>query len=190
MLSGSAGAGQRQASVEHRHRGKGPGCRHSPQSVKAHESTANVLRGFPSIFFGMRSDVADAASGFASVRTNLGLADVATVDALITAGIASSGAVRPRLVVGKRGVRLSARPAGTPDAFRALRPAVPCQCAARAPDAGPATAKTVSHELTTSPLLLVLSRCTRSPKSAAPEACVVYVDNDRCKPGKPVEKIV
>jgi hypothetical protein len=67
-------------------------------------------------------------------------------------------AVRPRLVVGERAVRLAARPAGTRHAFHASRPAVPRQRTARAPDAGPATAKTVSHELTTSPLLLVLSR--------------------------------
>jgi hypothetical protein len=44
------------------------------------------------MFFGMRSDVTDAAPGFASVHTRLGPADLATVDALITAGIASSRA--------------------------------------------------------------------------------------------------
>ena len=49
-----------------------------------------VLWGFPSMFLGMRSDVADEARGFASVRTRLGPADLATVDALITAGIAST----------------------------------------------------------------------------------------------------
>ena len=48
--------------------------------------------GFPSTFLGMRSDVATQAPGFASVQTRLGPADLATVDALITAGIASSRA--------------------------------------------------------------------------------------------------
>lgn len=40
----------------------------------------------------MRSDVADEIEGSATVRTKLGPADLATVDALITAGIASSRA--------------------------------------------------------------------------------------------------
>ena len=60
-----------------------------------------VLWGFPSMFFGMRSDVADDAPGFASVRTNLGPADLATVDALITAGIASSRAEAMRWAIGR-----------------------------------------------------------------------------------------
>ena len=55
-------------------------------------------------------------------------------------------------------MRLAARPAGTRRAFHASRPAIPCQRAACTLDAGSATVKTVSHELTTSPLLLVLSR--------------------------------
>jgi hypothetical protein len=60
-----------------------------------------VLWGFPSMFFGMRSDVADGAQGFASVHTRLGPADLATVDALITAGIASSRAEVMRWAIGR-----------------------------------------------------------------------------------------
>jgi len=60
-----------------------------------------VLWGFPSMFLGLRSDVADEAPGFASVRTNLGPADLATVDALITAGIASSRAEVMRWAIGR-----------------------------------------------------------------------------------------
>jgi hypothetical protein len=60
-----------------------------------------VLWGFPSMFFGMRSDVTDAAPGFASVHTRLGPADLAAVDAWITAGIASSRAEVLRWAVGR-----------------------------------------------------------------------------------------
>jgi hypothetical protein len=60
-----------------------------------------VLWGFPSMFFGMRSDVADAEPGFASVHTRLGPADLATVDAVITAGIASSRAEVMRWAIGR-----------------------------------------------------------------------------------------
>jgi hypothetical protein len=60
-----------------------------------------VLWGFPSFFFNMRSDVAEDAPGFASVRANLGPADLATVDALITAGIASSRAEAMRWAIGR-----------------------------------------------------------------------------------------
>jgi hypothetical protein len=60
-----------------------------------------VLWGFPSFFLGMRSDVADDAPGFASVRTNLGPADLATVDALITAGVASTRAEVMRWAIGR-----------------------------------------------------------------------------------------
>jgi hypothetical protein len=59
-----------------------------------------ILWGFPSMCFGMRSDGADAEPGFASVHTRLGPADLATVDALITAGIASSRAEVIRLAIG------------------------------------------------------------------------------------------
>lgn len=60
-----------------------------------------VLWGFPSAFFRMRSDVADEAPGFASVRTNLGGADLATVDALIAVGIASNRAEAMRWAIGR-----------------------------------------------------------------------------------------
>jgi hypothetical protein len=60
-----------------------------------------ILWGFPSMFLGMRSDVADEAQGFASVRARLGPADLATVDALITAGIASSRAEVMRWAIGR-----------------------------------------------------------------------------------------
>jgi len=60
-----------------------------------------VLWGFPSFSLGMRSDVADGAPGFASVKTNLGPADLATVDALITAGIASTRAEVLRWAIGR-----------------------------------------------------------------------------------------
>jgi len=45
--------------------------------------------------------VADDAPDFASVRTNLGPADLATVDALITAGIASTRAEVMRWAIGR-----------------------------------------------------------------------------------------
>jgi hypothetical protein len=60
-----------------------------------------VLWGFPSMHFGMRSDVADSAPGFADVRTRLGPADLATVDALINTGIASSRAEVLRWAIGR-----------------------------------------------------------------------------------------
>ena len=49
----------------------------------------------------MRSDVTDEAPGFASVHTRLGPADLATVDAVITAGIASSRAEVMRWAIGR-----------------------------------------------------------------------------------------
>ena len=60
-----------------------------------------VLWGFPSFSLGLRTDVADDALGFASVRTNLGPDDLATVDALITAGIASTRAEVMRWAIGR-----------------------------------------------------------------------------------------
>lgn len=60
-----------------------------------------VMWGFPSTFLGMRSDVPTQAPGFASVQTRLGAADLATVDALITAGIASSRAEAIRWAVAR-----------------------------------------------------------------------------------------
>jgi Arc/MetJ-type ribon-helix-helix transcriptional regulator len=53
------------------------------------------------MFFGMRSDVTDAVPGLASVHTRLGAADLATVDALITAGIATSRAEVMRWAIGR-----------------------------------------------------------------------------------------
>ena len=49
----------------------------------------------------MRSDVADEVEGSGSVRATLGPADLATVDALITAGIASSRAEVMRWAIGR-----------------------------------------------------------------------------------------
>jgi hypothetical protein len=60
-----------------------------------------VLWGFPSMFFGMRSDVTDGERGFASVHIRLGPADLATVDALISAGIATSRAEAMRWALGR-----------------------------------------------------------------------------------------
>jgi hypothetical protein len=59
------------------------------------------LWGFPSMFFGMRSDATAEGPGFASVHTRLGPADLATVDAVINAGIASSRAEVMRWVIGR-----------------------------------------------------------------------------------------
>lgn len=60
-----------------------------------------VLWGFPSFSLGLRPDVADDGQGFASVRANLGPADLATVDALIAAGIASTRAGVMRWAIGR-----------------------------------------------------------------------------------------
>ena len=69
-----------------------------------------VMWGFPSTFLGMRSDVATEASGFASVQTRLGPADLATVDALIAAGIASTRAEAIRWTI----ARIREDPASAP----------------------------------------------------------------------------
>jgi hypothetical protein len=60
-----------------------------------------VLWGFPSMFFGMRSDATTEGPGFASVHTRLGPGDLATVDAVINAGIASSRAEVMRWAIGR-----------------------------------------------------------------------------------------
>jgi hypothetical protein len=60
-----------------------------------------VLLGFPSTFLGMRFDVTACTPEFTDVRTRLGPADLATVDALITAGIASSRAEVMRWAIGR-----------------------------------------------------------------------------------------
>jgi hypothetical protein len=49
----------------------------------------------------MRSDATEAAPGFATVNTQLGPADLATVDAVITAGLASSRAEVVRWAIGR-----------------------------------------------------------------------------------------
>ena len=67
----------------------------------ARRASRDALWGFPSISLGMRSDVADGARGLATVRTLLGPDDLATVDALISAGIASSRAEVMRWAIGR-----------------------------------------------------------------------------------------
>ena len=74
---------------------------HLVPDIPGRRAPGAVLWGFPSAFFRMRSDVADEAPGFAAVRTNLGPADLATVDALINAGIASSRAEAVRWAVSR-----------------------------------------------------------------------------------------
>jgi Arc/MetJ-type ribon-helix-helix transcriptional regulator len=49
----------------------------------------------------MRSDVAEEAEGFATVRTRLGPADLAMVDTLIAAGVGASRAEVMRWAVGR-----------------------------------------------------------------------------------------
>jgi hypothetical protein len=71
-----------------------------PDTV-ARRAPGAVLWGFPSTFLGMRSDVTDGTPGFTDVRTRLGPADLATVDALITAGIAASRAEVMRWAIGR-----------------------------------------------------------------------------------------
>ena len=58
----------------------------------ARRASGAVLFGFPSMFLGMRPDVAEDPAGSATVRVLLGPADLATVDALIAAGTGSSRA--------------------------------------------------------------------------------------------------
>lgn len=62
---------------------------------------SNTPYGIKSISLGMRSDVVDQGPGFTPARTHLGPADLATADALITAGVASSGAQVLRWAVGR-----------------------------------------------------------------------------------------
>jgi hypothetical protein len=74
---------------------------HFIPDTPARRAQRGALHGFPGMLHGMRSDVADEAEGSASVRTTLGPADLATVDALITAGIASSRAAVMRWAIGR-----------------------------------------------------------------------------------------
>jgi hypothetical protein len=53
------------------------------------------------MFFGMRSDLTDEGPGYASVHTRLGSEDLATVDAVIAAGLASSRAEVLRWAIGR-----------------------------------------------------------------------------------------
>ena len=65
---------------------------HSIPDTPSRRASRGALYGFPSMFHGLRSDVADEVEGSASARTTLGRAHLAMVDALISAGIASSRA--------------------------------------------------------------------------------------------------
>ena len=67
----------------------------------ARRARGAVLWGFPSMFLGLRSDVTDGTPGFTDVRTRLGPAALATVDALIAAGIGSSRAEILRWAIGR-----------------------------------------------------------------------------------------
>ena len=58
----------------------------------ARRAQRGALYGFPSMLHGLRTDAADEVEGSAVVRASLGPADLAMVDDLITAGIASSRA--------------------------------------------------------------------------------------------------
>jgi len=60
-----------------------------------------ALYGFPSMIHGLRSDVVDEVEGSAVVRASLGPADLAVVDALISAGIGSSRAEVVRWAIGR-----------------------------------------------------------------------------------------
>jgi hypothetical protein len=60
-----------------------------------------ALYGFPSMVHGLRTDAADEVEGSAVVRASLAPADLAMVDALITAGIASSRAEVMRWAIGR-----------------------------------------------------------------------------------------
>jgi hypothetical protein len=74
---------------------------HFIPDTPARRAQRGALYGFPSMLHGLRSDAADEVEGSASVRTTLGPADLATVDALITAGIGSSRADVMRWAIGR-----------------------------------------------------------------------------------------
>jgi hypothetical protein len=74
---------------------------HFIPDTPARRAQRGALYGFPSMLHGLRSDVADETEGSASVRTTLGPADLATVDALITSGIGSSRAEIMRWAIGR-----------------------------------------------------------------------------------------
>ena len=74
---------------------------HFIPDTPARRAQRGPLYGFPSMIHGLRSDVADEVEGSASVRVTLGPADLATVDAVITAGIASSRGEVMRWAIGR-----------------------------------------------------------------------------------------
>jgi hypothetical protein len=74
---------------------------HFIPDTPARRASRGALYGFPSHTHGLRSDVADEVEGSATVRTTLGPADLATVDTLITAGIASSRGEAMRWAIGR-----------------------------------------------------------------------------------------
>ncbi len=74
---------------------------HFIPDTPARRAQRGALYGFPSMIHGLRSDVADEVEGSAVVRASLGPADLAMVDALIAAGIASSRADVMRWAVGR-----------------------------------------------------------------------------------------
>jgi hypothetical protein len=65
---------------------------HFVPDTPARRAQHGTLYGFPSMFHGMRSDVADEVEGSASVRTTLVPADLATVDVSL---LRASGPVAP-----------------------------------------------------------------------------------------------
>jgi hypothetical protein len=74
---------------------------HFIPDTPSRRASRGALYGFPSHTHGLRSDVADEAEGSATVRTTPGPADLAMVDALIAAGIASSRADVMRWALGR-----------------------------------------------------------------------------------------
>lgn len=74
---------------------------HFIPDTPARRAQRGALHGFPSMSHGLRSDVIDEVEGSAAVRASLGPADLATVDALISAGIGSSRAEVVRWAIGR-----------------------------------------------------------------------------------------
>ena len=74
---------------------------HFIPDTPARRAERGPLCGFPSMIHGLRSDVGDEVEGSASVWVTLGPAHLATVDAVITAGIASSRAEVMRWAIGR-----------------------------------------------------------------------------------------
>ena len=74
---------------------------HFIPDTPARRAQRGPLYGFPSMLHGLRTDAADEVEGSAVVRASLAPADLAMVDALITAGIASSRAEVMRWAIGR-----------------------------------------------------------------------------------------